>query len=294
MSYLRHIQQCNQFKEDDFLPFFIAETCYGLTHKDHIEHLLKWPEVFLSTEDGLYLNPQFDTANERTAAVEPIMRTLYETGVIDSWVGEQYSISDQFNGTSMMLLERAAVAFLGVQGYGIHLNGLVRKPEGIFVWVAVRSLSKPFWPGQLDQIVAGGQPVGLGLMENLIKEAAEEAAISEAVASQATFEGEIRYRSQTHRGLNNDGIFAYDLWLDEAFIPQNTDGEVESFQLMPIEELARITDTTDDFKDNCNLVNIDLLLRLGVIDKSHPEYAEITSSLYAKPASLVTTQSGAS
>jgi len=126
-------------------------------------------------------------------------------------------------------------------------------------------------------------------MDNLVKEAGEEAAIEESVARTATFESEIRYCSQTHRGLNNDGIFAYDLWLDESFTPHNTDGEVESFELMPIGEMARITETTDDFKDNCNLVNIDLLLRMGLIDQTHSEYAEIISTLYQTPAPLTET-----
>lgn len=289
MGYLRHIQQCNQYQKDQFLPFFIDNYCYGLTHKDHVTHLLNWPDVFTANSTGLHLNPELDTPEKRTAAVDSIMNTLYKSGIIDSWVGEQYSISSEFNGPSMMLLERAAVAFLGVQGYGIHLNGLVRKQDGIFVWVAVRSKNKPFWPGQLDQIVAGGQPEGMGLMENLIKEAAEEAAISKTVAQKAELKSEIYYCSQTHRGLNNDGIFAYDLWLDEAFIPRNTDGEVDSFQLMPLAEMARITETTDKFKDNCNLVNIDLLLRLGFIDETHAEYPEIISSLYTKPTVLTKT-----
>ena len=289
MGYLRHIQQCNQYQKDLFIPFLIDNRCYGLAHKDHVANLLNWPEVFSENATGLHLNPALDTAEKRTAAVNPIMRSLYKSDVIDSWVGEQYSISTEFQGPTVMLLERAAVAFLGVKGYGIHLNGLVRKPSGIFVWVAVRSKNKPFWPGQLDQIVAGGQPEGIGLIDNLIKEAAEEAAISKSVAQLAEFKGEIHYCSQTHRGLNNDGIFAYDLWLDEAFTPHNTDGEVDSFQLMPIEEMARITETTDEFKDNCNLVNIDLLLRLGIIDETHAEYTDIISSLYSKPIELAET-----
>ena len=287
MSFLRHIKQCNQFQSDQFLPFFIDDQCFGLAHKRHVDQLTKWPEVFSADDMGLYLNQALDTPKKRTVAVNAIMENLYQKGIIDSWVGEKYNISTEFNGTSMMLLERAAVAFLGVQGYGIHLNGLVRKKDGVHVWVAERSKSKPFWPGQLDQIVAGGQPEGMELMENLIKESAEEAAIPESVTRNATFESEITYCSQTHRGLNNDGIFAYDLWLDEAFIPHNTDGEVESFQLMPIEEIARITETTDDFKDNCNLVNIDLLLRMGLIDETHPEHAEIVSTLYKKTTPLM-------
>ena len=46
------------------------------------------------------------------------------------------------------------------------------------------------------------------------------------------------------------------------------------------------------FKDNCNLVNIDLLLRLGMITETHSDYAEITSSLYAQPTPLIKTSLG--
>ena len=283
MSFLRHIERCNQYNKDQFIPFIIDEECYGLTHLDHAKHLARWPDIFQVDDQSVCLNSALNTPEKRTSKTNAVMWSLHEQGIIDSWVGEQYNISTEFNGTPVMLLERAAVAFLGVQGFGIHLNGLVRKQDGVYVWVGVRSRSKPFWPGQLDQLVAGGQPEGIGLMENLIKEAAEEAAIPESITRNATFSGEIRYCSQTHRGLNNDGIFAYDLWLDETFEPYNTDGEVESFQLMPIEEMARITESTNEFKDNCNLVNIDLLLRLGIINNNHPDYNEIISKLYTKP-----------
>ena len=36
-----------------------------------------------------------------------------------------------------------------------------------------RSKSKPNWPGKLDHIVAGGQPYGISVMENVIKECEE-------------------------------------------------------------------------------------------------------------------------
>lgn len=286
MSYMSHIKRCNQFPRDEFLPFYIGDICFGLTHKDHVSHLIKWPEVFTADSAGLYLSPDLNTPLLRTKAVNTVVSALYEQGVIDSWVGEQYSISTEFQGESQMLIERAAVAFLGVRGYGIHMNGLVRKQDGVHVWVAVRSKSKPFWPGMLDQMVAGGQPEGISLIDNLVKEAEEEADIPKHIAQSASYEGEIHYCTATHRGLNNDGIFVYDLWLDETFTPRNTDGEVESFELIPLSKMADIVEHTERFKDNCNLVNIDLLLRLGVIDKSHPEYQEIQQALYAKPQAI--------
>lgn len=286
MSYLSHIRRCNQFPKEQFLPFYIGEKCFGLTHKNHIAHLIKWPAVFDADGSGLYLNPNLNTPESRTNAVGQVMQELHQQGVIDSWVGEQYNINTHFQGKSLMLIERAAVAFLGVRGYGIHMNGLVQKKDGVYIWVAVRSKNKPFWPDMLDQMVAGGQPKGITPKNNLLKEAAEEAAIPKEIAINATFEGELYYCTATHRGLNNDGIFIYDLWLDEDFIPHNTDGEVESFRLMPIQEMANLVENTQQFKDNCNLVNIDLLLRLGIINPTHPEYQDIKTSLYTKPLAI--------
>ena len=286
MSYLDHIKRCNSYPAEDFLPFFIGKACFGLTHKIHIQHLLEWPEVFSADSQGLYLNSALDTPELRTSAVNEVMWSLHQKGIIDSWVGEQYNISESFDSPSAMLIERAAVAFLGTRGYGVHLNGLVRKADGIYIWIAVRSLSKPFWPGMLDQIVAGGQPFGLSPQENIIKESQEEADITPEVAATASFEGELHYCNAGERGLHNDGLFNYDLWLAEDFVPHNTDGEVESFKLMPIEEMAKITDETSEFKSNCNLVNIDLLIRLGLINASHPDYQEICCLLYAKPSPI--------
>jgi len=126
-------------------------------------------------------------------------------------------------------------------------------------------------------------------MDNIIKESAEEANIPERLSKKAELVSELHYRSETHRGLHIDTLFNYDLWLPEDFVPENTDGEVEEFILMPLEEMAQITDNihnTEEFKDNCNLVNIDLLIRHGLLSKAHPEYDEIKRKLYA-PATLI-------
>ncbi|XP_014680526.1 PREDICTED: nudix hydrolase 20, chloroplastic-like, partial [Priapulus caudatus] len=145
---------------------------------------------------------------------------------------------------------RAAASHLGVRSFGIHLNGLVKTGDGIHVWVAVRAKDKPFWPGKLDQMVAGGQGVGIGLMENVIKESAEEADIPEALAGQAVARGALHYCKGSHRGINMDTLFNYDVWLPEDFSPVNNDGEVDGFMLMSLEEMAKIIDTTDQFKAN--------------------------------------------
>lgn len=85
------------------------------------------------------------------------------------------------------------------------------------------------------------------------------------------------------RGLDISTIFLYDLWLPEDFEPENTDGEVESFALIPLGEVARLSDETTLFKDNCNLVNVDLLIRSGVITAEHPDFGEMERLLYTVP-----------
>lgn len=286
MSYLDHVQACHQYERTDYLDFMIADEVMGLTDPDFAQHLLRWPDVFHVAGQQLILNPVLDTFESRTDTVADIMQQLHHEGVIDTWVDEPYSVSHFYDDQPKMIVERAAASYLGIRNYGIHINGLVKTESGICIWVAIRAKDKPFWPGKLDQMVAGGQAFGIGLMENVIKESAEEAGIPESLSSKAQARGDIHYCTRSSRGIRIDTLFNYDLWLPEDFTPENTDGEVDGFMLMPLEEMAKIIDTTDKFKSNCNLVNIDLLIRSGLITDSHPDFQAITAQLYAPAIDL--------
>ncbi len=281
MSYLEHIENCNRYNPERYKPFYIDDQILGWIDKAFAKHLSRWDEVFKINDLKIVLNPSLSTPVERSKAIAPILELLHKENVIDSWVDELYAVNQAYGEEPLFLMERAAVSFFGIRGYGVHLNGLVEKSDGTYIWIARRTKDKPFWPGMLDQMVAGGQPAGIGRFKNLIKECAEEANITESIASKAEFVSTLHYRGTSTRGMNVDTLFNYDLVLPEDFTPENTDGEVDEFILMPIEEMAKITETTEEFKDNCNLVNIDLLLRRGLIDKSHPDYQEICNKLYA-------------
>ena len=285
MSYLQHIERCNYFNPDQFIPFYVLDKQLGMIDQNFALHLSRWGNVFkevrVKDQVAITLAPDLITAEQRTNAVSPILKALHQEGIIDSWVGELYAVNQQYGEEPVFLMERAAVSFFGVRGYGVHVNGLVEKSDGMYIWVARRTKDKPFWPGKLDQMVAGGQPAGIGRLENVIKESAEEANIPESIASTAKLNSTIHYRGTSSRGMNVDTLFNYDVFLPEDFVPENTDGEVDEFILMTLEEMAHLTDTTTEFKDNCNLVNIDLLLRRGLIDESHADYTEIRKKLYA-------------
>ena len=281
MSYLEHIENNNRFNPDLYIPFLVAEKQFGWIEKSFVKHLSRWQNVFQNNNSSIILTPELSTPEQRSNAIAPIVETLHKEDIIDSWVGELYAVNQQYGEEPVFLMERAAVSFFGVRGYGVHVNGLVEKADGMYIWIARRTKDKPFWPGQLDQMVAGGQPAGIGRLENVIKESAEEANIPEYIASTAEFVSTIHYRGASSRGMNVDTLFNYDVYLPEDFVPENTDGEVDEFILMPLEEMAHLTDTSTEFKDNCNLVNIDLLLRRGLINESHTDYTEIRKKLYA-------------
>ena len=141
-------------------------------------------------------------------------------------------------------------------------------------------MNKPTGPGKLDQVVAGGQPVGMGLKNNLIKECAEEANIPADLAAQAVPVGTVSYMTSRPEGLRDDTLFNYDLELSNDFEPQNTDGEVDAFYLWSINKVRNILEHTDDFKFNSGLVVIDFMVRHGFIDADEPAYADIVSGLH--------------
>ena len=292
MSYLDHILRCNDFSTEGYLPFYVSKQLIGWAKTSFVDELKAFESVFVVSSNQFTFADNVQTQEQRTQAIATVVDVLYKQGVIKSWVNETYAITNTFGEEPYFYMERAAVAYFGVRSYGVHINGLVEKEGGIHLWIARRTKDKPFWPGKLDQMVAGGQPAGISLIENVIKESAEEANIPREIASQAKLVSEIHYlgrntlekspqESVNNRlGMNSDTLFNYDLWLPDDFVPENTDGEVDEFILMSIEEMAYLTETTDEFKNNCNLVNIDLLLRYNMIDEIDPDFHEMKQKLY--------------
>jgi hypothetical protein len=63
--------------------------------------------------------------------------------------------------------------------------------------------------------------------------------------------------------LKQDSLFCYDLELPVDFKPTPVDGEVESFELQPIDWVLRkvAEGGVHGYKPNCNLVIIDFFIR---------------------------------
>ncbi len=279
MSYLDRIAVCRHWDPEGYRAFTIDGAALGRVAHGFARRLEAFPKVFTVSDRAVTLAPGLGDFETRSAAVREVLLELKAQGEVPRWRDEDYPVLRRWGDPPALKMERAAVPRFGVRGFGVHLNGLVRSADGLKLWVAKRARDKQTAPGKLDHIVAGGQPYGLGVAENLIKEAREEAGIPAAFAAKAVPVGAVSYRCERPEGLRDDVLFCYDLELPEDFTPANEDSEVESFALWPLEEaLARIRET-DDFKFNVNLVVLDLAVRIGLITPDDPDYQSIWDGL---------------
>ncbi len=200
--------------------------------------------------------------------------------------GEPFDLRATAAGPVLATLDRGALPAFGVISQGVHVNGRVRRAEGgLHLWVGWRSRDKSVAPGQLDNLIAGGIPAGLGIEATLVKEAAEEASVPPDLAARARPVGRVSYvMAQAEGGLRRDVLHCYDLDLPEGFVPAPNDDEVERFELWPVRRVLERVRDTDDVKFNVNLVLIDLFLREGLIDPDSPEGRELRAGLDQGPA----------
>jgi isopentenyldiphosphate isomerase len=280
MSFLDHIERCNNADLSQFEPWFIGATRAGWLHRDFAPLIAARGPLFQRGTRGWQLDPALGTPDERTRAVHRLLLQLREENQFgDLWRDEAYPVTWAFSDPPLMTMERAAVPWFGVRAFGPHMTGFVRRSDGLHLWVARRSFSKPTFPGLLDNTVAGGQPAGIGLHDNLIKECAEEASIPAALAAQAKAVSFVSYLNQSGRQLKPDLMVCFDLELPEGFTPRANDGEVHSFELWPVRRVFETVRDTFDFKYNCNLVLIDFFVRHGLFSADDPQFVPVAAGL---------------
>jgi thiamine pyrophosphokinase len=190
-----------------------------------------------------------------TAALEKLAAALARRGHF-ALRGELFDVRDTPDGAVLARLDRGALPPFGVISQGVHVNGILRRPDGPHLWMGWRSRSKPVAPGQLDNVVAGGIPAGLSPAECLLKEAAEEASLPPELAATAIPVGRISYVMANEEGLRRDVLHCYDLELPEGVV---------RFELMDARDALAMAAEGSRVKFNVRLVLIDFALRHGLL-----------------------------
>lgn len=260
----------------------------GWLTNSRAEVILGHPKVFIKTPLGVAMAPSLSTVDARTKALIKITPQLEDSGLFHKSTGEMYAIRNLWGGPTLLRMDRMLVPAFGARAYGVHVNGIVMKAGATHLWIGMRSSDRIVEPDKLDNIVAGGQPASLSIMDNIIKEAYEEAGLEESLARSAKSASSISYCFETPNGLRNDTLFCYDLHVPSGVVPCNMDGEISRFELMPLHDVLAMVRDTDRFKFNVNLVIIDFAMRVGQLAPDNtPDYEQIALGLRNHPQPIV-------
>jgi hypothetical protein len=268
--------------------FIVADRHVGWVKPDFAQMLAEFAGVFYLTDREVRLHERLEEVDDRSKVVADVLVQLHERGGIPGWRGELYPVNRRFGEAPLLLMERAATPLFGLQTYGINVNGLVRDGSDWKVWIARRAMTKHVDPGMLDLVVGGGQPHGISIADNLLKECAEEACIGPTLAEQARSVSVTTMMIEAAEGLRIGVQFNFDLELPADFQPRNEDGEVAEFQLWSLGRLEENLRNADDFMFDAALAKLDLLVRFGVIGPGDPDYLDIIAQL-RRPVPFVRT-----
>jgi isopentenyldiphosphate isomerase len=275
---LRHIKNF-RINKNSFTKFVINDMHVGWVNTIYVEKLFIESNKFLILDDCLTFHSSLKTVQQKSDVIESISKKLFEQNIVKVWRNELCSVMNTFGGETLFEVERGAALFFGIKAYGVFLNGYTLIENEKYLWIAKRSETKSTYPNKYDCIVAGGITDGLTPYECLVKECSEEASLSSDIVSSATPVGTIDYIRESDGVAENATMFNYDILLPNDFQPMPVDGEVDSFKLLSLPDVLKEIQNRDNFKDNCNLIITDFLIRHGQIDFSYPNYTSICKGL---------------
>jgi len=296
LKLISKVEMLNNINKDTlsskFKEFYINNQLIGYVSNSMINNILSLKEsktIFKYTNDKLVFNEDVIKANKLhgySDLFNNLNKQLYDLNIIKGkWNNELLPIlNSYYDEEPLLLIERVCYPYYGIKGYGVHVNGYISDNYNnipTHLWIGKRSSTKSTYPSLLDHIVAGGQPYGLSLLDNVIKECDEEANIDKnLVLNNIKSTGYVSYQfMDNNNNLKRDILFCYDLKLPLDFVPIPKDNEVESFRLLPVTEILNIILNTDEFKPNVNTVIIDFLIRHGIISNMSPDYLYLCNIL---------------
>ncbi len=225
-----------------------------------------WRGSVQESADGLRL----ETENWLQMAdnLQNMAQNWSRIGQLDGWRNEKFDVTDA-DGRALFSLERAAFRPLGLLSNAIHINGLTDSGGEWQFWIGRRSPYKAVDPNKLDNLVGGGVASGEQIREAMLREGAEEAGLSEAQLQHAERCGCRLSIRPVSRGLHREVLHIFDVVLPAGLVPENQDGEVAGFMLMPPHELAQAM-AEGRLMNDALLATLDAFARYGLLDSAHP------------------------
>ena len=146
----------------------------------HYEFLKKF--IIINTNaKTVTISSELNTFEKRSQAFAEIAEYLRATDELDTLKGWRNELFTCYYPSKVVYftVERSLAPALGIQMYGIHINGYIPPEESkdgnLKLWVARRSLTKPTFPWMLDNTIAGGIAYPYSIYDTVMTESMEEA-----------------------------------------------------------------------------------------------------------------------
>ena len=174
-------------------------------------------------------------AGSATGALNALAAALRAHGLCGPWRDEQLAVCNPA-GEVVGTVERGAVRVLGIATRAVHLVGLA--PDGR-MWVQKRSLAKPNNPGLWDTLMGGMVSAADSLPQALARETWEEAGLRVEALAGVRHGGHVDFSRPSREGggagYMRERIDWFRAEVPEGLVPANQDGEVERFDLLPLD-----------------------------------------------------------
>jgi 8-oxo-dGTP pyrophosphatase MutT (NUDIX family) len=172
-----------------------------------------------------------------TDALNTLAAALRDANLCGPWRDEQLAVTNP-QGEQVGTVERGAVRVLGITTCAVHLVGLA--PDGR-MWVQKRAMTKPNNPGQWDTLMGGMVSAADSLPQALARETWEEAGLQVDALVDVVQGGHVLFSRPSSEGGGAGYMVERIDWfravVPEGMAPNNQDGEVDEFALLPLAEV---------------------------------------------------------
>ena len=117
MSLLRHIELCNDYRADRFLPFRHGADRLGLVRKDNAEALRRFPKLFAVDDDSVRFLAE-GSFDELSKIIDDVTEKLVSEGVVAKWRYECFVVAPRWGAPPHFKIDRGAVPFFGTNRPG--------------------------------------------------------------------------------------------------------------------------------------------------------------------------------
>src|SRR5262245_28443630 len=110
MSLLRHIELCNDYRADRFLPFRHGAERFGLIRKETAAALRRFPKRVRIDDDGVRFLAE-GSFDELSRIIDDVTEQLVSDGVVAKWRYECFVVAPRWGARPHFKIDRGAVPF---------------------------------------------------------------------------------------------------------------------------------------------------------------------------------------